>query len=381
MVRTPPRPAGRPWALNPASSMSFDDSFDPLPPTPLPTPLSLRWFGDGLEIPAASMRGRDLEHLELLYQALTGCYEAWLEGRPDPDWAALADRVRAFGEPPLRTALEALGEAALGEADVPPLLRRAFHDLRGGAFFALRLYGVLLADDEPSEELVQPAVFLARDQAKLVRSLVPSMDPEGYRKDREERAHGMRELVDKWSGFHFPPAESGQPTGGSGQPSGESAQVIAPVVVEVTTRWRGELAARCLEAAALDRVIYNLVNNAARFTTDGRVQLLVEAVSHATVRIAVRNSLGSDDADWIASQTEGRTAALYLGGSTRGGTGLGLQSAAVVVARAWGQVTPEEAVESGVVGALVRDGVFTSWFFWPAYLVDEHGPLSTPEAS
>jgi len=354
--------------------MSFDDSFDPLPASPLPTPLSLRWFGDGLEIPTASMRGQDLEHLELLYQALTDCHDVWLEGRPDPDWPALAARIRAFGEPPLRTALEALGEATLAEADAAPLLRRAFHDLRGGAFFALRLYGVLLADEEPSEELVQPAVLLARDQTKLVRSLVPSMDPEGYRKDREERAHGMRELVDKWSGFHFPP-------GKSGQPPGESAQVIAPVVVEVTTRWRGELAARCLEAAALDRVIYNLVNNAARFTADARVQLLVEAVSHATVRIAVRNELGSDDADWIASETEGRTAALYLRGSTRGGTGLGLQSAAVVVARAWGQVTPEEAVESGVVGAHVKKGVFTSWFFWPAYLVVEHGLLPTPVAS
>ena len=325
------------------------------------------------------MRGRDMEHLHLLYRALTGCYDTWMEGRPDPDWAALATRIRAFGEPPLRTALEALGQSTLAADDVPPLLRQAFHDLRGGAFFALRLYGVLLADEEPSEELVQPAVFLARDQAKLVRSLVPSIDPEGYRKDREERAHGMRELVDKWSGFHFPPGESGPPLGGSGQPSGESAQVIAPVVVEVTTRWRGELAARCLEAAALDRVIYNLVNNAARFTTDGRVQLLVEAVSHVTVRIAVRNALGSDDADWIGSETRGQTAELFLGGSTRGGVGLGLQSAAVVVARAWGQVTPDEAVDSGVVGAHVGDGVFTSWFFWPAYLVDERGLSPTPE--
>jgi hypothetical protein len=345
--------------------MPLDDAFGTLPASPLPTPLSLRWFGDGLEIPTASVRGRDMEHLQLLYRALTACYEAWLEGRPDPDWSALADHVRAFGEPPLRTALEALGEATLAETDLPPLLRRAFHDLRGGAFFALRLYGVLLGDEEPSEELVQPAVFLARDQAKLVRRLVPSMDPEGYRKDREERAHGMRELVDKWNGFHFPPRDSGE--------GGE------PVVVEVTTRWRGELAARCLEAAALDRVIYNLVNNAARFTTDGRVQLLVEAVSHVTVRIAVRNALGSDDADWIGSETRGQTAALFLGGSTRGGVGLGLQSAAVVVARAWGQVTPDEAVDSGVVGAHVGDGVFTSWFYWPAYLVDERGLSPTPE--
>jgi signal transduction histidine kinase len=339
--------------------MPFDDAFGALPASPLPTPLSLRWFGDGLEIPTGSLRGRDLEHLRLLYGALTTCYEGWLEGRPDPDWHALATRIRAFGEPPLRTALEALGEATLAASDVPPLLRRAFHDLRGGAFFALRLYGILLADEEPSEDLVQPAIFLARDQAKLVRSLVPAMDPEGYRKDREERAHGMRELVDKWDGFQFPPVASG-----------EGAQ---PVDVEVLARWRGDLAARCLEAAALDRVIYNLVNNAARFTTDARVQLLVEAVTHATVRIAVRNSLGSGDADWIASATGGEPDRLFLGGFTRGGTGLGLESSAVIVARAWGQVTAEEAVESGVVGARTADGIFVSWFFWPAFLVDGEG--------
>ncbi|TVP48242.1 MAG: hypothetical protein EA350_03630 [Gemmatimonadales bacterium] len=336
--------------------MNPEPFFVDLPEPSLATPPTMRWFGDGLEIPAGAIMQRDLEDLQLLYGALVGCYERWLEGRPSPDWAELARRIQGFDESPLREALERLGLVTLGDPDASPVLRRALHDLRGGAFFALRMYGTLLADEVPSEELVQPAVLLARDQAKLVRSLVPQIDPEGHRRDREEKAHGMDELVDKWDGFEFPGVED------------DGAGRIRPATVEVDAAWRGALAARCLEAAALDRVLYNMINNAARFTSDGRVRLLVELVTPTTVRIAVANSIEAAQGSWIEQETEGEVSRLFLGGSTRGGQGVGLQAAAAIVARAWGQVMPGEAVETGAVGARVRGEAFTAWIVWPALL-------------
>ncbi|CAN5679373.1 ATP-binding protein [soil metagenome] len=337
--------------------MNLEPFFGGLPQPTLATPPTTRWFGDGLEIPPDAIARQDLDDLHLLYQALVDCYERWLDGRPDPDWADLARRIRHFDESPLREALERLGLGTLADPDAPLVLRRALHDLRGGAFFALRMYGTLLADETPTEDLVQPAVLLARDQAKLVRSLVPQIDPVGHRKDREEKAHGMKELVDKWEGFEFP--------GGDG---GGDSRRRRPVMVEVGTLWRGTLAARCLEAAALDRVLYNMINNAARFTADGRVRLQVELVASSTVRIAVANAVAEEQGAWIEKETDGDASRLFLGGATRGGEGVGLQAAAAIVARAWGQVMPGEAVETGAVGARVRGGAFTAWIVWPALL-------------
>ncbi len=328
----------------------MDTSFPNLPEPRLRTPPSLRWAGEGLELSPDVLSADDRSDLDHLYGALRTCYEMWLGGRPDPDWAALAARVRAFGEPPLAGALERLGAAALARGDeLPPVARRALHDLRGGAFFALRLYGALMDPDAPEPEEVEPAVLLARDQAKVVRSLVPSIDPEGHARDRAERAHGMRELVDKWDGFAFPLRNGG----------------TKPAIgVRVECLWRGHLAARCLEAAALDRVIYNLVNNAARFTADGAVRIRVERVTSGTARIAVANRIERDQAEWLRSAVE-EPGDLFLGGVTRGGEGLGLSASASVVARAWGQVDAADAVASGAVGAELENEEFVAWFLWP----------------
>jgi signal transduction histidine kinase len=328
----------------------LDATFPTLPEPGLRTPPSLRWAGEGLELPEGILGEADQADLRRLYDALRDGYEAWLSTRSDPDWTALAARIRAFGEPPLSHALERLGAAplALGDA-VPAVARRALHDLRGGAFFALRLYGVLMDRERPTAEEVEPAILLARDQAKVVRSLVPSIDPEGYARDRAERAHGMRELVDKWEGFTFPAAVD------SGSPGPR---------VEVECLWRGDLAARCLEAAALDRVLYNLVNNAARFTADGRVRLRVDRVAPGTARIAVTNPVDPVQVDWLGSATEA-PGDLFRGGVSRGGRGLGLWASASVVARAWGQVDAEDAAALGVVGAKLSDGEFAAWFLWP----------------
>lgn len=332
--------------------MAPDPRFAQLPDPVVRIPPSLRWSGEGLELPEGTFTPEEREDLELLYAHLDGVYRSWLDGRPNPDWEGLARAISAFGEPPLSSALERMGASTLRNAEAPPLVRRALHDLRGGAFFALRMYGSLLQDETPDADLLEPAILLARDQAKVVRSLVPSIDQEGYDRDRAEQAHGMRELVDKWDGFVFP--EVPRPDGGMG-----------PVEVSVETTWRGDLAARCLEAAALDRAVYNLVNNAVRFSADGKVTLRVEALGGQVVRFAVANATTPSQGDFLRERVGDDPSALFLGGVTRGGEGVGLSASASVVARAWGLADAEDAVAMGSVGAQVGEGVFLAWILWP----------------
>ncbi len=328
-----------------------------LPEADLRIPAGARWAGEGLEIPEGTLPEADLVRLTVLYTALEGLYRRWLAlgtDAPPKAWAELAEEIRAFDREPLSSLHEALGgEAGVRWNDRSPQLRRALHDLRGGAFFALRLYAALLDERSPNPDEVEAAAFLARDQAKVVRSLVPSIDPEGYTRDRSERAHGMRELVDKWDGFVFP-------------------QVEPPVRVEVEAPWRGDLASRCLEAAALDRVLYNLLNNAARFTSDGRVRLRVERVGSAA-RIAVANRIRDAERSWLSEGFGDDPSALFLGGRTRGGSGVGMASGASIVARAWGQVDAADAVTMGAVGARVDDGSFVAWVHWPVLLANGGG--------
>ncbi len=332
--------------------MASDPRFAQLSDPVVRIPPSLRWSGEGLELPEGTFTPGERADLELLYAQLEGVYRTWLHARPNPDWEELASGIRAFGEPPLAPALERIGASALRNAEAPPLVRRALHDLRGGAFFALRMYGSLLQNEDSDAELLEPAILLARDQAKVVRSLVPSIDREGHDRDRSEQAHGMRELVDKWDGFVFP--EVPRPEGGMG-----------PVQVSVETTWRGDLAARCLEAAALDRAVYNLVNNAARFSADGRVTLRVEALGGQVVRFAVANAMTPLQGEFLRARVGEDPSSLFLGGVTRGGEGVGLSASASVVARAWGLADAEDAVAMGSVGAQVGEEVFLAWILWP----------------
>jgi hypothetical protein len=349
----PPISRGKP----PRASMAPSDPLAELPEPDLRIPPGARWAGEGLEIPEGTLPPDDLERLAVLYEALEGLYRRWhaLEADPTPaDRTEVAEGIRAFDREPLASLHEQLGrERGEGRADRSPQLRRALHDLRGGAFFALRLYANLLEGRTPEPDEAEAAALLARDQAKVVRSLVPSIDPAGHARDRSERAHGMLELVDKWNGFVFP-------------------RVEPPVRVEVEAPWRGDLASRCLEAAALDRVLYNLLNNAARFTADGRVRLRVERVGRSA-RLAVANRMREEERRWLAEGFGDDPSTLFLGGRTRGGSGVGMVSGASIVARAWGQVDAADAVTLGAVGARVDGDAFVAWVHWPVLLGNGNG--------
>lgn len=130
-----------------------------------------------------------------------------------------------------------------------------------------------------------------------------------------------------------------------------------------------------LTAASLvkdfDRVVYNLANNAAKFSSDGMMTLSTFLVAPGVVRWVVRNSVSQQQNDWLLRQVGDRPERLFLGGLTHGGTGIGMLSCARFTADAFGLSSPQEAVDQGYVGARLLGNLFCCWFHWPSYTPTE----------
>ena len=224
---------------------------------------------------------------------------------------------------------------------------RALHDIRGGAWTGL--WGLLqfAASVEMSAADAQEAFLLARDHAKMMRNAVSDIDPERSRRDRAVKLHGVDLLVDKWQ------------AGGS-----REGEVLD---VDVHCEYRGSIAERCLEFSALDRVLYNLLNNASRHSADKTADLWMLPSPTDTprdVRFVVQNPVTEEDRARL-EELEEKGESLFSPGVSSTGSGLGLAIAAEFVANAYGLEGPESAAENGHVGVQREDGRVSIWVHWP----------------
>src|SRR5690606_37008275 len=83
-----------------------------------------------------------------------------------------------------------------------------------------------------------------------------------------------------------------------------------------------------LETAALDRVIYNHVNNAARFSADDKVKITALPIGDRWVRWVIENTLFPEHTLGLRESVGAELGKLYHGGITRGGHGIGLANCA-----------------------------------------------------
>jgi len=228
-------------------------------------------------------------------------------------------------------------------------LQRALHDLRGGAACAL-VYAVdLFALDPDRIEGIESLFFLIRDHLKIMRNCVAELDPERFEADASPLDQGAPLLAEKWSGAEV---NTGQ----------------GPVRIEFTSAYHGILCASCLEFSTLDRVIYNLINNAARFSVDGTVRftlLPLPAETPQDIRFVIANHLPPAQRAALTERFGGNLTALFGGGFTTGGHGLGARICADLCAQAYGVPSFEEAAAGGYFGARLVGEEFVAWFHWP----------------
>lgn len=317
-----------------------------LAPTDLPNLRSERYNGDGLGVLLDQLAPDDRALVRQVYDAVMAIATA----RPVAGQAAtpaFVAAVGAVGADPFVRVAQALGEASV-RAGAPPLVRKVLHDIRGGALTALVGTAGLLEFGPPDANLLATCGRLARDHCKIVRSAIIDLDLPGRAYDEEFNYHGIEKFVQMWDGVTV--REYGR-----------------DVSVAVRCEYRGGITTSCLENAAVERVLYNHVNNAARHAADARVAITVFVVGAGRlVRWVVSNAVTAEHRAWLDGSFEPGLGKLYAAGVTSTGSGIGLASCVDFVAAAVG-VTPEQALTRGYLGARLGDGVYNAWFHWPAF--------------
>lgn len=340
-------PAGAPQVQYPGLSGHLPSRFQNL--------RAHRYQGEDRDALLSVLSPADRERTRLLYAYAKGVHLCWLSMRDAPDWDVLRTQVLAILLPPLRAAAQDLGRdtmARVGDGAAALALGKVLHDLRGGALMSLQLYAHMAEwDTDPAH--LRAAAYLARDQAKMMRNGLPDLDPQVRSADESEMPHFMQTVVEKWDGFRF---------------EGVDRQ---PGQVDVSCEYDGLLASCCLEASAVDRVVYNYINNATRFSAGPHIRMEILPIGSHTVRWIVGNPITHEHARWLRDETNGDPSRLFRGGMTRGGNGLGLSNCADFVAAAFGLPDIDAALEGRYLGAVVENGWYLAWAHWPALYPDE----------
>lgn len=312
-----------------------------LAPTALPNHRSRRFDGAGFEVPLARFADADRGILARIYAAVDGLTRTARAAGP----AAPAVEAYIRGADRLLPDAQRLGAATRAAGREDAAVRKAVHDIRGGGL-AVLVGSAGLLDLLPGDPgVARSCVNAARDHAKIMRNLLPDIDPEVREVDEAAKAHDIGHFAAKWDGMTVRRGE-------------------VSIAVGVRCSFAGAISARCLETSSIDRVVYNLVNNAVRFAADGRVILWIFPVGNGLVRWVVENRVAADQRVFLeaAAPDLGR---LFAGGITRGGTGVGMANCAELVADCFGLSGPADAVGGGYLGAAVRGGRFLAWFHWP----------------
>ncbi|NNJ12547.1 HAMP domain-containing histidine kinase [Chloroflexales bacterium ZM16-3] len=312
----------------------------------LPTYRQIRYDGDGIALDIGSLTADDRQIIEELYLRLSDLLAVLRGHRESPeetlrqlsaygvgvDWGELINRVRG-----------------LSAADGDPVRAKVFHDLRGGGFLGLSMFLQMIGLGLVHAEETHRMFNLARDQLKIMRNSVRGIDPQGFGHDCDLRLHSIDLLLEKWGG------------GQKHRLQERSAEVL------VECQFHGAVSERCLEFSALDRVLYNLINNATAHSADGVVYLSILPLGDHPehLRFTVFNRTTEQQQVKITQHFPDGPGQLFQGGFTTGGSGLGMRICADFVCNAYGLPTVSQALAEGYLGARFLDGFFVAWFHWP----------------
>jgi signal transduction histidine kinase len=311
-----------------------------------------RYGGRHLSVSLEAFKEADRRGIERLYGALTALQEQ-LESidRRDPARvrSVLSDFLDDCGWRSLLEWARGIGEPADPDVDTERF-SQVRHDLKGGALAQL-VSGLQLAEaGKLDDEQVSKIYLRVRDHTKIMRNAIPDLDPKAYQRDSQEKIHEAALIVEKWKRTELIDEEG------------------RPIDVSVEAGYEGPISDRCVEFAALDRVVYNMMNNAVEGTADGRIELYLTAVPNGEprhLRIAVANRISDERARTLEESFGGRDlSSLFLDDYTTSGSGLGLRICGTFVGFAYG-VGAAGAVEQGHVGARLIDGAFVNWVHWP----------------
>jgi len=305
-----------------------------------------RFTGDSHTVSLGALQEDDRGHLRRLYDGLLRLHEAFLQtddGLPDLE-AVLTDEsldVAALGQ-----AARQLG-SNLEHDELPADTRQAYHDLRGGALSALLMHLDLAAAGLGRPKDTERVGLLVRDQLKMMRNAVHDLDRPRYEADLKVNGHSIELLREKWD--QVPYVARGR-----------------QVQVHYLSSFDGDIAERCMEFSALDRALYNLINNAAEHAATDHVVLSVRPHGHHQVQLAVSNRVTDAQAEAIREAFGSSPGQLFAGGFTTDGHGLGMRIVAELVVHSYALDSVDQAIRERYVGVEIVDGWFNVYCHWPA---------------
>ncbi len=322
----------------------MDKRYIELAPINLRNMHTTRYDGSGFSAKLSDFSPTDVQVLKTIYEHIKSVYDLWLYMKDAPQYALFKPTIERFSSDEMVFLGKKLGMTTeISSAS----LRKIIHDIRGGALTTMiscagRIERMNLYNDV---ERMRSFVFLARDQAKMMRSAIEDIDPFTRAADERFRIHSVYDYVKKWHDFEYPSAKG-------------------TITVKVRCFFEGNVTTCCLEASALDRVVYNYINNALRFAATDTITLTILPIGNM-LRWVVENELEPKDLQWLEETIGNDAQALYKGGITHGGNGIGLSNCADIVAASC-SIPPPEAIEQGYVGAKVIGSTYYGWFHWNA---------------
>lgn len=322
-------------------------TYQKLAPTDLLSYRSFRYDGGGFDISLKDLAVEDVSLIAQIYNSLKSIYDLWLYMGKQPNYDLLRNRLGRFAEPDFLTKVQSIGASTYEQGISNEMMHSAIHDIKGGALTSLTGYARLLPRLPDTVEYIKQAVYLARDHAKMMRNILPDLDSAVREADEGTKLHAIKEFVDKWNGFVFE------------MPSKQ-------VTVKAESNYEGYITSRCLETSAVDRILYNFINNASRFAKSEEVKFTVLPIGDELTRWVVENRVTDDQKKWLKENVGAELKPIFLGGITRGGNGQGLLNCTNFVATSFG-IDAEDAVNDGYIGATVKRNTYYAWFHWPIY--------------
>jgi signal transduction histidine kinase len=189
------------------------------------------------------------------------------------------------------------------------------------------------------------ALFIAaRDQMKMMRNVVADLDPVSRARDLSFLPHSLFDVARAMRDF-------------TGTVAGQR------VVVDVDCPADAVIAESCVECSAIDRVAYNLLNNAVRYADGPTIDAWLITLAH-DLRVVIANSVSAEQRATVAEVVASGAAPLF-GTFTTSGSGYGLRIVSELVGRAYGVASVDTLVGQGYLGASIVEESFVTWFHWP----------------
>jgi len=227
-------------------------------------------------------------------------------------------------------------------------VHRVIHDLRGGALSSLSLYLQLAESGDLHAQDIPQMVLLANDHAKMLRTAISDLDRIRYTRDELFLPQPIDILVQHWRNVLYR------------IDSGQSAHITCQSNVY------GYIADSVIELAALERVVYNLVNNAVRHTPNHAVEINITYFdnSQELIQFSVSNAITDLQVEELSRLSSNVPDRLILMPLSTTGSGLGLGICADIVAHVF-QADVDEIIRQRYFTVSWQDGRFTVDFVWP----------------